>query len=184
MVTIVGNTLANVIHAGVQVRPAKEADLSAINAIYNHYVQESHVTFDLEPTTMESRQEWFGHYTNKGPHRLFVAVEDGQVIGFASSSVFKSRAGYATSVETSVYVAPEHGGKGTGARLYERLFAALNGQDVHRAYAGIALPNPASIALHERFGFKRVAVFTEPGRKFDRYWDVAWFEKALDKVSD
>jgi len=184
MATIVGNTLADVIRAGVHVRPAKEDDLSAINDIYNHYVQESHVTFDLEPTTMESRQEWFGHYTNKGPHRLFVAVEDGQVIGFASSSAFKSRPGYATSVETSVDVAPEHSGRGTGARLYEKVFDALKGQDVHRAYAGIALPNPASIALHERFGFKRVALFTEPGRKFDRYWDVAWFEKALGKESD
>src|SRR5437762_12142314 len=93
---------------------------------------------------MESRREWFGHYTDKGAHRLFVAVDDGRVIGFASSSVFKSRPGYPTSVETSVYVAPEHSGRGTGARLYEKVFHALTGQDVHRAYAGIALPNPAS----------------------------------------
>jgi phosphinothricin acetyltransferase len=173
-----------VIHAGVHVRPAKEDDLTAINDIYNHYVEESHVTFDLEPTTMESRREWFGDYGDKGPHRLFVAVDDDQVIGFASSSAFKSRPGYSTSVETSVYVAAEHVGKGTGRRLYEKVFDALHGHDVHRAYAGIALPNPASIALHERFGFKRVALFTEPGRKFGRYWDVAWFEKPLDKKSD
>jgi phosphinothricin acetyltransferase len=174
-----------VIHAGVHVRPAREDDLQAINEIYNHYVRESHVTFDLEPPSPEARREWFEHYQGKGPHRLFVAVvDDGHVIGFATSSEFKSRPGYATSVETSVYVAPEHVGKGTGARLYEKVFDALKGHDLHRAYAVIALPNPASIALHERFGFKRVALLTEPGRKFDRYWDVAWFEKPLDGNSD
>jgi len=173
-----------VIHAGLPVRSAREEDLDAINQIYNHYVQESHVTFDLEPTSLEARREWFEHYTDKGPHRLYVAVDDGRVIGYATSSEFKSRPGYATSVETSVYVSPDHVGKGTGGRLYEKVFDALKGQDLHRAYAGIALPNPASIALHERFGFKRVAVFTEPGRKFGRYWDVAWFEKSLDDKSD
>ena len=66
-----------------------------------------------------------------------------------------------------------------GTQLYKSLFAALLGEDIHRAYAGIALPNPASVALHERFGFKKVAHFTEQGRKFGRYWDVAWYEKAL-----
>jgi phosphinothricin acetyltransferase len=70
-------------------------------------------------------------------------------------------------------------GRGAGSRLYEGLFKSLEGQDVHRAYAGIALPNPASIGLHERFGFKRVAHFTEQGRKFGRYWDVAWYEKPV-----
>ena len=168
-----------VIHSEAHARPAREDDLAEINEIYNHYVQESHVTFDLEPPSSEARRAWFEHFRDKGPHRLLVAVDDGHVIGFATSSEFKSRPGYATSVETSVYVAPEHVGKGTGARLYEKLFDALKGQDLHRAYAGIALPNPASIALHERFGFKRVALLTEPGRKFDRYWDVAWFEKPL-----
>jgi phosphinothricin acetyltransferase len=69
--------------------------------------------------------------------------------------------------------------RGAGSRLYDGLFKALEGEDVHRAYAGIALPNPASIALHERFGFKRVAHLTEQGRKFDRFWDVAWYEKPI-----
>ena len=168
------------IHAGIHVRPASDGDLAAINDIYNHYVRESHVTFDLEPVELDGRRDWFSHYAESGPHRVFVAVDEGRVIGFASSSEFKSRPGYATSVETSVYVTPDAVGKGAGRRLYEKVFQALEGQDVHRAYAGIALPNPASIALHEKFGFKRVALFTEPGRKFGRYWDVAWFEKPLD----
>ena len=167
------------IHAGVHVRPASEDDLPAINDIYNHYVRETHVTFDLEPVSLETRHGWFTHYSEDGPHRVFVAVEEQRVVGFATSSEFKSRPGYSTSVETSVYVVPDAVGKGIGGRLYEKVFHALEGEDLHRAYAGIALPNPASVALHEKFGFKRIGVFTEPGRKFGRYWDVAWFEKAL-----
>jgi len=173
-----------VIHASVHVRRATEADLDAINDIYNHFVAETHVTFDVAPVSMEDRREWFGHYAESGPHRLMVAVDGDSVAGFASSSRFRPKPGYLTSVETSVYLAPDMVGKGIGSRLYGELFKAIEGEDVHRAYAGIALPNPASIALHEKFGFKRVAHFTEQGRKFGRYWDVAWFEKPLEGAGD
>jgi phosphinothricin acetyltransferase len=77
-------------------------------------------------------------------------------------------------------VDPEWTGHGIGRMLYERLFAALAEEDVHRAYAGITLPNPASVGLHERFGFTRIGVFTHAGRKFGRYWDVVWYEKQLE----
>jgi phosphinothricin acetyltransferase len=167
------------IHAGVHVRPATENDLEAINDIYNHYVIETHVTFDDEPVPMEARREWFTHYAAAGRHRLLVATEGETVIGYASSSRFRPKPGYLTSVETTIYLAPEATGRGAGGKLYDELFKALEGQDLHRAYAGIALPNPASIALHEKFSFKRVALFSEQGRKFGRYWDVAWFEKPL-----
>jgi phosphinothricin acetyltransferase len=86
---------------------------------------------------------------------------------------------YETSVETPIYICTDAVGQGAGSKLYGELFKALEAEDVHRAYAGIALPNPASIALHERFAFKRVAHFTEQGRKFGRYWDVAWYEKPI-----
>ena len=164
------------------VRPATENDLQAINDIYNHYVGETHVTFDDEPMSIEARRDWFRHYAPEGRHRLLVASEDGRVVGYASSSRFRPKPGYLTSVETSVYVAPESAGKGVGSTLYAALFKALEGQDLHRAYAGIALPNPPSIGLHERFGFNRVAHFSEQGRKFGRYWDVDWFEKPLRGV--
>jgi phosphinothricin acetyltransferase len=163
----------------VEVRPATEQDLDAINTIYNHYVGVAHYTFDLEPMTGEARREWFTHYGGTGRHRLLVALSEAGVIGYASSSKFRDKRAYETSVETSIYIAPEAIGRGAGSRLYEELFRSLEGEDVHRAYAGIALPNPASVALHERFGFKQVARFTEQGRKFGRYWDVAWFEKAV-----
>jgi len=168
-----------VIHATVEVRAAIEDDLEALNEIYNQYIAETHYTFDLEPYTMDARREWFSHYAGTGRYRLLVALHDDWVIGYASSSRFRIRAAYAPSIETSIYLAPEAVGRGAGTRLYGELFKALEGEDVHRAFAGVSLPNPASVALHERFGFKRVGVFTEQGRKFDRYWDVAWYEKPL-----
>lgn len=163
----------------LEVRPATDKDLPALNDVYNQYVAEAHYTFDVEPMTMDARREWFSHYNTAGRYRLMVAVSEGLVIGYAGSSRFRPKAAYETSVETSVYLAPGSVGRGAGSLLYEELFKHLEGEDVHRAYAGIALPNPASIALHERFGFKRVAHFTEQGRKFGRYWDVAWYEKPI-----
>ena len=167
------------INTRVEVRAATLDDLSALNDIYNQYVAETHYTFDVEPMSAEARQEWFAHYSSAGRYRVLVAVSEDRVVGYATSSRFRPKPAYETSIETSVYLAPESVGRGAGSRLYEGLFKALEDEDVHRAYAGIALPNPASIALHERFGFKRVAHFTEQGRKFDRYWDVAWYEKPL-----
>ena len=167
------------INLKVEIRPALVADLSAINDIYNEYVVETHYTFDVEPISADARGEWFTHYASSGRYQVMVAVSERVVIGFASSSRFRPKPAYETSIETSVYLAPDAVGRGAGSRLYEALFKALEGEDVHRAYAGIALPNPASIGLHERFGFKRVAHFTEQGRKFGRYWDVAWYEKPL-----
>ena len=161
------------------IRPANADDLPAINDIYNHYVADTHITFDDQPTSMDDRREWFSHYAGAGRHRLFVAEDEAVVIGYATSSRLRPKPGYLTSVETSIYLAPASTGKGTGSQLYEALFKSIEGEDLHRAYAGIALPNPASIALHEKFGFKRVALFTEQGRKFGRFWDVAWFEKPL-----
>jgi phosphinothricin acetyltransferase len=168
-----------VINAALEVRGAIDDDLEALNAIYNQYIAETHYTFDLEPYTMDARREWFSHFAGAGRYRLLVGLHDDQVIGYASSSRFRLKAAYEPSVETSIYLAPEAVGRGAGTRLYGALFKALEGEDVHRAFAGVSLPNPASIALHERFGFKRVGVFTEQGRKFGRYWDVAWYEKPL-----
>ena len=161
------------------IRPGRAADLAHINEIYNHYVRETPITFDIEPITMELRTEWFGHYDVSGRHRLLVAAVDDRVLGYATSSPWHPRPAYETSVETSIYLAPDATGRGVGSALYSRLFEELAGEDLHRAYGGITLPNPASIALHERFGFGRVAYFTEQGRKFGRYWDVALYEKEL-----
>ena len=89
------------------------------------------------------------------------------------------KAAYDPSVETTIYCAADATGKGIGSLMYEALFKALEGADVHRALAGITMPNDASVALHRRFGFEQVALFSEVGRKFDRYWDVMWMEKRM-----
>jgi len=161
------------------IRAAVPADLGPLNDLYNHYVRETHATFDIEPTTLPQRREWFSHYGTSGRHRVLVAVSDDGLLGFATSSPVFPRAAYEPSVSTSIYVAPDACGRGLGNRLYGELFALLAGEDVHRAYAGIAIPNPVSIALHTRFGFSQVGYFTEQGRKFGRYWDVAWYEKPM-----
>jgi phosphinothricin acetyltransferase len=167
--------------ACLQIAPASASDLGAINEIYNHYVETTAITFDVEPKSMAWRREWFASFG--GRHRLLVAREDGAIVGYAYSGTFRSRPAYEPSVETTVYVSPERTGRGIGSALYEALFRELEGEDVHRAYAGIALPNPASIRLHERFGFRRAGLFTEQGRKFGRYWDVAWYERAFPSPS-
>jgi phosphinothricin acetyltransferase len=164
---------------GIDVRDAESDDVPAIGDIYNHYVAESHHTFDVEPLSPKMGRERFGHYERTGPHRLLVATEGDRVVGFATSNKHRDRPAYGTSVETSVYVAHDATGRGVGTALYAALFEALRGEDLHRALAGITLPNPASVRLHDRFGFHHVGTFTDQGRKFDRYWDVAWYEKEL-----
>lgn len=165
----------------VQVRPGVEADLKALTDIYNHYVRETPITFDTTVFTPEERRPWLLSHPEDGPHLLKVAAEaDSQeILGYATSSPFRAKPAYATSVEVTIYLAPHAGGRGVGTLLYEALFASLAGQDLHRAYAGIAQPNEASRRLHERFGFRHVGTYREVGRKFGRYWDVAWFEKEL-----
>jgi len=162
------------------VRAGRPEDLPALTEIYNHYVKHTHVTFDLEPFTVDQRREWFSHYDETGRHRLLVAesAEDG-VLGYATSSRFRDKPAYGPSVETTVYCATSAVGQGVGSALYAALFDAVRGEDVHRAYAGVALPNDASLALHRRFGFTEIGTFREVGRKFDKWWDVTWLERGV-----
>ncbi|MCG3044377.1 N-acetyltransferase family protein [Streptomyces sp. S1A] len=165
----------------VQVRAGEEGDLPDLTDIYNHYVRETPVTFDTEPLTAKARRPWLLSHPKDGPHRLLVALdaESNRLLGYATSSPFRPRPAYSTSVEVSVYLAPDVCGRGVGTLLYEHLFDAIGGEDVHRAYAGIAQPNEASVRLHARFGFRHIGTYGEVGRKFGRYWDVAWYEKPL-----
>ncbi|WBB63999.1 GNAT family N-acetyltransferase [Streptomyces sp. WMMC500] len=164
-----------------RIRPGAEGDLEELTRIYNHYVVETPITFDIEPLTVEQRRSWLTAHPDRGPHRLLVAEEGGKILGYATSSPFRPKQAYATSVETSVYLAPEHVGRGVGGLLYTALFEVLEREDVHLALAGVALPNEASERLHLRFGFRPVGVYEEVGRKFGRFWDVAWFQKRLTR---
>jgi phosphinothricin acetyltransferase len=167
------------VKATIEVRPGVLADLPALTELYNHYVVNTHVTFDLVPLTVDERREWFGHYADSGRQRLLVGVLEGVVVGYATSGSFRGKAAYRTSVESTVYCHPDAVGRGVGRALYAELFELLGNEDVHRVYAGVALPNDASLALHHRFGFTSVGTFREVGRKFDQWWDVEWLERAL-----
>jgi len=162
----------------VQVRFAEPRDLPRLTEIYNYYVVNTPVTFDVEPYTVERRESWFAQFATTGRYRLLVAASGGDVMGYAGTTRFRPKAAYETTVETTIYCAPDAVGKGIGKSLYAALFEALRGEDIHRFVAGYALPNPATAAIHERFGFKIVGVFRENGRKFGKYWDVCWVERA------
>jgi len=164
---------------GTTTRAARREDLPRLTEIYNHYVLDSAATFDREPKTLGQRAEWFAQFAEAGRYRLIVAEVDGAVLGYAGSTRFRMKPGYDTTVETSIYCAPEAVGQGVGARLYGGLFDVLAGENIHRCVAGFVPPNPASAALHARFGFKVVGTFTEQGYKFGRYWDVCWLERPL-----
>lgn len=165
--------------SGLRVRPGGPADLARLTEIYNHYIVHTPITFDLEPFEVEARRAWLAQFAERGRYRLLVAEEADRVAGFADSRRYRDRRAYDTSIETGVYLDPAARGRGIGTALYRALFEALGGEDVHRAYAGITLPNEASVALHRRFGFEPIGVMSEAGRKLGRYWDVGWYEKRL-----
>jgi phosphinothricin acetyltransferase len=165
----------------VQIRPPREEDLPELLLIYNHYVETTHVTFDVAPLSLEQRRAWLAGFSRGGPHRLLVADLGGRPVGYASSSQFRTKPAYARSVETTVYVAHDRARTGIGHALYSELLARLSAEpSVHRGYGGIALPNAGSIALHERLGFVLAGTFREVGFKSGKYWDVMWYEKDLE----
>ena len=164
---------------GFEVRAGLASDLDAVTRIYNHYVATSPCTFDTREFLPAERAAWWSGFLSSGRHRAFVAVSRGELIGYAVSHAFRPRPAYDTTVETSVYCAPERRHTGVGTALYERLFESLRTEDVELAVAGFTLPNAGSEALHRRFGFHPVGVFHRCGRKFDRFWDVQWNERPM-----
>lgn len=167
--------------SAVRVRSATLDDLPALTDIYNHYIVETPVTFDLAPLEPGDRREWFDAHRGSPRYQLLVADAGGVIAGYATTSRWRPKAAYERTVESTVYCRHGHAGRGIGRCLYTALFEALAGTDVHRVVAGVTLPNPASIALHERFGFTSVGVFREVGYKFGRYWDVGWFERPMGR---
>ncbi len=163
----------------IVIRRGEVRDLPELTEIYNHYVRETAVTFDLEPFDPVSREMWFARFSSRGRYQVFVGEGDDGLLGYACSHTFRAKAAYDRTVETTVYLDPCATGKRLGTQLYARLFESLRETDVHLSAAGIALPNEASVALHRRFGFERVGVFREVGHKFGRAWDVEWWQKRL-----
>jgi len=159
------------------IRPATPDDADAIAVIYNHYVLHTTVTFEESPI---SAAEMGTRLQELDQARLpcLVGADDTAVVGFAHASPWKGRCAYRYTVEVSVYLDPAQIGRGFGSQLYAALFPSLEGR-MHAAIAGIALPNDASVALHEKFGMRKVAHFAEVGFKFDRWVDVGYWERVL-----
>ncbi len=160
------------------IRDATDADAPAIAALYNPYVAETTITFEEAPVSAEQMAGRVREVQQAGLPWL-VLEEGGPLRGYAYATRWKARSAYRFSVESSVYLATGHTGRGHGRRLYEALFEALRARGVHAVIGGIALPNPASVALHERMGMAPVAQFREVGFKFGRWIDVGYWERLL-----
>ena len=159
------------------IRPATEHDLAGMAAIYDDQVRTGIATFDLEPPPASY---WAHRLASEEPgDHVLVDAEDGEVVGFAYASSYRPRPGYRLTRETSVYLAEEARGSGRGRRLYDALLTRVGADGMHVALALIALPNPASVALHEACGFEHLGTMREVGRKFDRWLDTAWYQRML-----
>lgn len=161
-------------------RPVHADDATAIAAIYNHYVLTSTVSFEeMAVDASEIAQRITGVAAAGLPY--LVAEEHGVVLGYAYATPWRVRAAYRHAVETSIYLATGSAGRGTGTALYRALLADLSERGLHLAIGGIAQPNAASVALHEKLGFEKVAHFKEVGCKFGRWIDVAYWQRVLDR---
>ena len=163
---------------GIHVREATAADGDSVAVIYDHYVLGTAVTFEEAAVPGRVMGERIDAVLAAGLPWL-VAVEDGRVTGYAYASVWNARGAYRHTVECTVYLAADATGRGLGTRLYEELFARLRRLDVHAVIAVITLPNPASVALHERFGLRQAGVFREVGCKFGAWIDVGYWQAVL-----
>jgi L-amino acid N-acyltransferase YncA len=159
------------------IRLATTADAEGICAIYNHYDENTTVTFEETPVTPAAMAERIVDIQRT--HVWCVACQDDVIAGYAYAGPWRTRAAYRFAVETTVYLDPNRTRQGLGRALYGRLLADLRGLGFHCAMGGVALPNEASVALHERMGFVKVAHFREVGFKFDRWIDVAYWQRAL-----
>jgi L-amino acid N-acyltransferase YncA len=157
------------------IRFCRRSDASQIAAIYNHYVQETLVTFEEQPVP----ERVMAKRISSSALPWLVWEEGGSVLAYAYAVRWKERSAYRFSAESTIYVSPHVIRRGIGTRLYRALIGDLRGRDIHCVIGGIALPNPASIALHEKVGFAKIGHFKEVGWKFDRWVDVGYWELIL-----
>ena len=163
------------------VRPATPDDAAALAAIYRPIVETTTISFEEvapDAVAMRERVE-----KTLASYPWLVAADGNAVLGYAYAGRWRDRAAYRWSVETTAYVAASARGRGIGTALYGALVRVLDVQGFRRAFAGITLPNDASIALHERAGFTRAGVFRDAGYKLGRWCDVAWYERPVNEAA-
>jgi phosphinothricin acetyltransferase len=162
----------------VHIRLATAEDDAAMAAIYAPYVEGSAISFEAVPPTADEMRRRFEDTLPRYP--WLVAVEGPEVLGYAYGHRFAERDAYGWSVETSIYLHPDARGRGVGRALYRALVDLLTAQGYRQAFGGIALPNQASVALHESLGYRRVATYAEVGFKLRAWHDVGWWQRPLD----
>ncbi|MGC4034843.1 MAG: GNAT family N-acetyltransferase [Chitinophagaceae bacterium] len=162
----------------LKIRIATENDLQQMLSIYNDIILHTTAVYDYEPHTMEMRKEWFDTKEKQG-FPVFVAEENGVILGFSSIGPFRAWAGYKYSVENSIYVKNDCRGKGVGKLLLQPLIDATKELKMHTIIAGIDATNEASLRLHKLFGFEEVAHFKQVGWKFDRWLDLKFLQKIV-----
>ena len=161
----------------INIRDARPDDAAAMLDIYRPFVMDTSVSFELTPPTVSEFEARIASAQTQWA--WLVAEHAGVVAGYAYASAFRTRAAYRFTVETSAYVHPDHRGRGIAGALYRELFEVLREKGYCNAYAGIALPNDASIAFHKSLGFTHVGTFHRAGWKFGRWHDVSWWEARL-----
>lgn len=161
----------------MRIRPVEPTDVAAMHAIYVPVVEQTTISFELEPPSLETFGARIARYADGWA--CLVAEFEGGVVGYAYGSSHRERAAYAWSTETSVYVRLDARRSGVGKALYQALLAALAERGYCHAYAGVTLPNEASVGLHRSVGFRDIGTFPSVGYKFGAWHDVGWFHRPL-----
>ena len=160
------------------IRPAKSSDAKAIQSIYAPYVEKTAITFEYEVPSVQEFENRINKTLENYPY--LVAEENGQVLGYAYASTYYARTAYNWTTELSIYLHEDARGRGLGSQLYDALEEELKKRGFLRFLACIAVPNEASIAMHEKRGYVQVAHFPKVGYKFDQWHDIVWMQKTLD----
>ncbi|WP_375506526.1 arsinothricin resistance N-acetyltransferase ArsN1 family B [uncultured Nostoc sp.] len=161
------------------IRLANESDALKMLAIYAPVVWETSISFEIEPPSKTEFEKRINNYQQQMP--WLVCEINGEILGYAYATPYRTRAAYQWSVESSVYVNVEYRRKGVAKALYTSLFGLLQLQGFYNVFAAIALPNPGSVAMHEAVGFSPVGVFYRVGYKFSKWHDVGWWQLSLQQ---
>lgn len=161
------------------IRDAIPTDAAAIAAIYNHYIERTTITFEADALGDDDMRARIAK-ARSGGYPWLVWDDAGELRGYAYASKFRDRAAYRFTAEVTIYLAPGASRQGIGSRLYSELIARLRAAGAHLVVGVVALPNQASVALHESLGFTHVGTFSESGRKFGRWIDVGFWQLRLD----
>ncbi len=159
----------------ITIRSARETDLEEILDIYNHVILNTTAVYAYEPHTLDMRKAWYEGKVRDG-YPIFVAEDDGRVVGLSTYGPFRTWPAYKYTVENSVYVAADQRGKGIARMLMQALIDSVRGRAYHAIIAGVDSTNEASLRLHRSFGFEEVAHFREVGYKFGRWLDLKFLE--------